>query len=220
MWTYNYSDELYHHGIKGQRWGIRRFQNKDGSLTNAGKKRRRINYDAEAKQMSDDELRSKVNRLNLEKRYMNLSSSKTKSSKILDAINKTSSAGNNVGKIAKDSYTLSDKDSPDVKLTSQGLNLVSKSASTAKKINDAVVNKKNADKSRKYLSTMTDEELKNVVNRMDLEQQYSSLKKETVSKGKITAMNVLEIVGDVLAVGASATAMAVSIRNLKKQKYN
>ena len=31
--------ELYHHGIKGQRWGIRRFQKKDGSLTPAGKKR-------------------------------------------------------------------------------------------------------------------------------------------------------------------------------------
>lgn len=31
--------ELYHHGIKGQRWGIRRFQNKNGSLTPAGKKR-------------------------------------------------------------------------------------------------------------------------------------------------------------------------------------
>lgn len=33
------SYELYHHGIKGQRWGIRRFQRKDGSLTSAGKKR-------------------------------------------------------------------------------------------------------------------------------------------------------------------------------------
>ncbi len=33
------SKELYHHGIKGQRWGIRRYQNKDGSLTDAGKKR-------------------------------------------------------------------------------------------------------------------------------------------------------------------------------------
>lgn len=39
MWTYNYTDELYHHGIKGMKWGIRRFQNKDGSLTPAGKKR-------------------------------------------------------------------------------------------------------------------------------------------------------------------------------------
>lgn len=42
MWVYNYTlspNDLVHHGIKGQRWGIRRFQNKDGSLTNAGKKR-------------------------------------------------------------------------------------------------------------------------------------------------------------------------------------
>lgn len=30
---------LYHHGIRGQRWGIRRFQNEDGSLTKSGKKR-------------------------------------------------------------------------------------------------------------------------------------------------------------------------------------
>lgn len=32
-------NELYHHGIKGMKWGVRRFQNEDGSLTNAGKKR-------------------------------------------------------------------------------------------------------------------------------------------------------------------------------------
>lgn len=31
--------ELYHHGVKGQKWGVRRYQNKDGSLTPAGKKR-------------------------------------------------------------------------------------------------------------------------------------------------------------------------------------
>ena len=33
-----YNGELYHHGILGQKWGVRRFQNKDGSLTPLGKK--------------------------------------------------------------------------------------------------------------------------------------------------------------------------------------
>lgn len=31
--------ELYHYGIKGQKWGVRRYQNDDGSLTPSGKKR-------------------------------------------------------------------------------------------------------------------------------------------------------------------------------------
>lgn len=33
------NDELYHHGIKGMKWGVRRYQNKDGSYKPAGKKR-------------------------------------------------------------------------------------------------------------------------------------------------------------------------------------
>jgi hypothetical protein len=35
------SNELYHHGIKGQKWGVRRFQNEDGTLTEEGLKRYR-----------------------------------------------------------------------------------------------------------------------------------------------------------------------------------
>lgn len=33
------NDELYHHGIEGQKWGVRRFQNEDGTLTPEGKRR-------------------------------------------------------------------------------------------------------------------------------------------------------------------------------------
>lgn len=39
MWTYNNDEYLAHHGILGMKWGIRRYQNKDGTLTPEGRKR-------------------------------------------------------------------------------------------------------------------------------------------------------------------------------------
>ena len=36
-----YTNELTHHGVKGQKWGVRRYQNKDGTLTPEGKRKKR-----------------------------------------------------------------------------------------------------------------------------------------------------------------------------------
>lgn len=79
------NNNLQHHGIKGQKWGVRRFQNKDGSLTAAGRKRQRQNDDGpvhedhskshdnkSVKSMSDKELRDRINRLNMERQYAQL----------------------------------------------------------------------------------------------------------------------------------------------------
>lgn len=100
--------EIYHHGIKGMRWGVRRFQNKDGSLTPAGAKRQaKLEARRDAKErkkidkeesvtrlkpvrgMPTEELNTRIKRLKLEKEYKDLVRDVegiSKGKKIIDSI--------------------------------------------------------------------------------------------------------------------------------------
>lgn len=98
------TNELIHYGVRGMKWGVRRYQNKDGSLTAAGRKRYSDGGDikkapAKAKtskgkvssskapkkktiaDMSDDELNRAVRRFQLEQQYRNLNPQKVSTGK-------------------------------------------------------------------------------------------------------------------------------------------
>ena len=171
MWTYN---ELYHHGIKGMKWGVRRYQNKDGSLTNAGKKR----YDEDVRR---NNARKKDNRITIDgpdpNRWVREDISRTK--KVVDA---TSSMTNQV----KKSFD-----------------------STAPK----------PTKKKMDLSSMSDKELRDKINRKILENQYtdmySEVSKPVVSKGRQIVNDILNVAGTTLAIGSSALGIALAIKELR-----
>ena len=53
-------DYIAHHGIKGQKWGIRRYRNEDGTLTEAGRKRYEKTQDRQAKKDAKEYARARM----------------------------------------------------------------------------------------------------------------------------------------------------------------
>lgn len=78
--------ELKHHGIKGQKWGVRRFQNSDGSLTAAGRKR----YSTDDYKNTLDKVKQADKTLNTVKKSINEADAKSYEKKVKYELSKMS----------------------------------------------------------------------------------------------------------------------------------
>lgn len=182
------NNELYHYGILGMKWGVRRYQNKDGTLTSKGKTHYRKLRKDDYKTLSDDELRRKTERLELENRYNQLNPSKT------------GRGLKNIGEVAKSAGKIRGLvDNDKGKKVSKRLTDTSNSSS---RVADKITKSAN----RKKVSHMSDAELKKVVDRMQLEQRYLSRSGASREKGLKKATEILDTAGDVIALGMAAVA--------------
>ena len=96
MWKYNYTDELYHYGVLGMKWGRRKSRSKIGKLTLRTRKPKIDKRSEDSKnvaqirkkkvnQMTNKELREANDRLELERRYVDLSSKRVTGQKVVQA---------------------------------------------------------------------------------------------------------------------------------------
>ena len=175
-------NELYHHGVKGMKWGIRRYQNKDGTLTNRGKSR----YERDAKSKDYDRYDADTG-----KYYK-----KTKKGrKTIDA---------DASRYFKEDLERSKR------LADSGRNL----SGDMKRAIDTSTRNRNVPKMD--LSNMSDQEMRNRINRSILEKQYNNMfNPRNESKGRKYASRVFEKTGNALAITSSAFGIALAIKELR-----
>lgn len=181
MENYNYN-ELYHWGIKGMKWGVRRYENKDGTLTDAGKKR----YARDAREKEYNKFDESTGT------YYKQSKKKGRSDLKADA----------------NRYVTEDME--------RTKRLVDSGADVSRKSKQVMDNHtRRQEKSRLDLSGMSDQELRNQINRELLERQYNDVfNPPRVSKGKEYASKFFDISTDALTIAGSALTVALAIRQI------
>lgn len=112
-----------------------------------------------------------------------------------------------------------DKTTDNYGKTKDILNSSSKIANEGSKAVDAIggMRERSASKkARKSLESMSDQELRAKVNRLNMEKQYSDLTSADRGRGSYYLSNMLDVIGSVTAIGASAVSIALAVRQLKK----
>lgn len=203
--------QLYHSGIQGMKWGIRRYQNYDGSLTPEGKAR----YNKGAEDNSDGNKPS----LGSDGKYYYTNKKgekvlyKTRIEDLSDNdlvdLNRRIKQENEYNKEFSNAY---DYHGPK---EDQALRDASR---LAKDLADAIP-KGNGKTIKKDYSGLTDQELSNRIRRLQLEDSYGKLSGDTiyVKSGSEKMREFLQTAGTALAVASSAAALAYTIKNLRKK---
>lgn len=207
------NNELQHWGIKGMKWGRRRFQNKDGSLTAAGRKR--YNDDGTETQESKDERRSKaLSSTNADEIYRNRDVLST--SEIRERMDRINVESQLAGMAAKNKKTAMDRVDKALKV-GRKMNEVYEFTKTpmmkalAKKLGlakDKEPKEFNIDNVMKNLNKMSDEDVakasKRIINMGVIDKYYNSVKKASDA-----VSDNAEVVGKMADIGAKAAGPAV-----------